>query len=172
MDLASSQKSYLYQISNELTLIKTDEIHPDKIFSGGIMHMCSDHDLVHQCVLSDLSSKFISWDKMSKRNRLSQRIWLCRLIPKGVLGNQLSFCKQPMTAQVNHSFEMRQSHFQPTALKISRDLAGESCFWFMLFSFGLFAFVLIPDDLFFWQQWQQVYLLYGFPSWVVYIIYF
>lgn len=66
-------------------------------------------------MFSELYSTFISWENTSKGNRLFQRIWLGGLILKGALGNQLSFCKQAMTALVNHSLEMWQSHFQHTA---------------------------------------------------------
>lgn len=52
------------------------------------------------------TSKFMRWEKMSKINRPFKRIRLWRLIPKGVLGNQLSFCKLPLTALVNHSHRM------------------------------------------------------------------
>lgn len=36
---------------------------------------------------------------------------------------------------------------------------GQGAFAGVLFNFGLFASALLPDDLLFWQQWQQVYLL-------------
>lgn len=108
------------------------------------MHMCSDNDLIHQRLFSDLSSKFISWEKMSKRKRLSQRIWLCRLIPKGVLGNQLSFCKQPVMASVNHSLEMWQSHLQHTAPENQKTpVWGEVPFVYVV---QLWAVCFCPDS--------------------------
>lgn len=50
MDPATSWKSHLYQVSDELMLIKTDEIYPGKLSNGGNRRMCSDNDLVHHHV--------------------------------------------------------------------------------------------------------------------------